>query len=372
MFERYINEYPDDPLSKPLFFRLAGVYAQSLELETAIRYYEALYARTNGRGEPYADAAGALINAGLLKVGIGDYEGAATTFEKYERELAEEPDRESVYWRAAEQWERVSTARAERFYREYLRKYPDQNPDHVMEALYRLARIAEDGGRRRDIEQAWDNLADGYARLAPTGTVGPLGRKYAAAAELRRVQASLDAFMEVPDRLKNNAAKYAELMGERRDELPRLEAQALDLIKNYSEFESTSAALYTLGKAYYAYADQLYSAPLPAEFRADPELEMVYYEKLDELRIPLEDKGKGRLTAVLQTAKDQGLWSVWQTRTLEELSKRAPAEFSPEKEQFPVQGESGAVPGAGALSLPTPEAGAQRDGEAGASQGGGE
>lgn len=355
LFERYINEYPEDPLSKPLFFRLAGVYAQSLELETAIRYYEGLYDRTNGRGEVYADAAGALINAGLLKVGIGDYQGAAQTFERYERELPGEPDRESVYWRAAEQWERVSADRAARFYREYLRKYPEENPDHVMEALYRLAMRAEDGGRSRDIEKSWDALEDGYARLSPGGKIGPLGRKYAAAAELRNVQDALDAFMVVPDRVKSNAQKYAELMGARRDELPRLEAQALALIKNYSEFESTSAALFTLGSAYYAYADQLYAAPLPAEFKADPELEMVYYEKLDELRIPLEDKGKGRLAAVLQTAKEQGLWSEWQTRTLGELSKRAPAEYSPEKEQFPVEGESSAVPAGAPLPLPEPE-----------------
>ena len=93
----------------------------------------------------------------------------------------------------------------------------------------------------------------------------------------------------------------------------------------------------------------MYAAPLPPEFRADPELEMVYYEKLDELRIPLEEKGKGRLEAVLQTAKDQGLWSNWQTLTLGELSKRAPAEYSPEKEQFPVEGESSAVPGGAAV-----------------------
>lgn len=352
LFERYINEYPDDPLSKPLFFRLAGVYAQSLELETAIRYYEALYARTNGRGEPYADAAGALINAGLLKVGIGDYAGAAQTFEKYERELPDEPDRESVYWRAAEQWERVSQDRAARFYRDYLRKYPDQNPDHVMEALYRLAKIAEDGGRSRDVEKAWTALAEGYARLSPGGKVGPLGRKYAAAAELRQVKAQLDDFMEVPDRYKRSAQKYAELMGQRRDELPQIETRTLALVRNYSEFESTSAALYLLGKAYYAYADQIYDAPVPPEFKADPELEMVYFEKLDELRLPLEDKGKGRLEAVLQTAKDQGLWSEWQTLTLEELSKRDPANYAPEKEQFPVEGESSAVPGGGPMPLP--------------------
>ncbi len=352
LFERYINEYPDDPLSKPLFFRLAGVYAQALELETAIRYYESLYERTNGRGEPYADAAGALINAGVLRVGIGDYAGAAETFERYERELPNEPDREAMYWRAAEQWERVSSTRAARFYREYLRKYPDENPNHVMEALYRLALQAEDAGRSREIDKAWSALADGYARLLPTGKVGPSGRKYAAVAELRAVQASLEQFMTVPDRIKKNADRYAALMAERKDELPAIESRTLALVQNYSEFESTSAALFLLGSAYYAYADQLYAAPLPKAFQDDPELEMVYYESLDQLRIPLEDKGKSRLEAVLQTARDQGLWSDWQTKTLAELSKRAPAEYSPEKEQFAVEGESSAVPGGGPLRLP--------------------
>ena len=141
-------------------------------------------------------------------------------------------------------------------------------------------------------------------------------------------------------------------MAERKDELPAIESRTLALVQNYSEFESTSAALFLLGSAYYAYADQLYAAPLPKAFQDDPELEMVYYESLDQLRIPLEDKGKSRLEAVLQTARDQGLWSDWQTKTLAELSKRAPAEYSPEKEQFAVEGESSAVPGGGPLRLP--------------------
>jgi cellulose synthase operon protein C len=366
LFEQYVNKYPADDASRPIFFRLAGNYAQSLELDQAIRYYETLYNNTNAAGKPYGDAPAALFNAGFLRVGVGDFEGAAKNYERYQKENPEQPDAEDVFWMAAEQWERIDPARAQRFYKEYLRKYPEQAPDHVMEAYYRIALAAEERGRARETESAWANLASTYAELAPSGKVGPVGRKYAGIAELRNVLADLEAFKTIPESAKKNGDKYTSLMVAKKHELPELELRALALIKTYAEFESTSAALYTLGTAFYAYADMLFNAPLPQAALDDPEMESIYIEEIDKLRIPLEDRGRRRLTAVLSTAKEQGLWCEWQTRTLEELSRRIPAEYAPEKRQFPAAGESLFVPRGGPLSMPKPAAeGAEGDGAPG-------
>lgn len=344
LFEQYVNKYPDDPNSRPLMFRLAGNYAQSLELQEGIKYYELLYNTTNGAGSPYGDAPGALYNAGFLRVGIGDFAGAAKNYERYERENPDLPDAEQIYWLAAEQWERVSDAKAENFYKTYLRKYPEKDPDHVMQARFKLVELAEKRGRSREIEQAWEALAGDYARLAPSGKVGPLGRKYAAEAELRKVESDLVAFTTIDDKLKRNPEKYTERMVAMKDELPALESRALALIQTYAEFETTSAALFLVGRAYFEYADALYESPVPKEFAADPDLEMIFLEEIDKLRIPLEDKGKARLLAVLDAAKKDGLWSEWQTKTLAELARRIPAEYAEEKQQFPATGESGSVP----------------------------
>ena len=79
LFERYVNDYPTDERSKQLFFRIASNYAAVLELDEAIRYYEEL-----ARNFPtYQDTPAALYNAAFLRIGVGDYEGAARGLERY-------------------------------------------------------------------------------------------------------------------------------------------------------------------------------------------------------------------------------------------------------------------------------------------------
>ena len=354
LFKQFVAEYPNDELSRPLYFRLADNYARALELDQAVRYYEALYDVTNGAGKPYGDAPAALFNAGFLRIGMSDYEGAARTFERYERENGSEPDAEQVLFMAREQWARVSADRERSFLRDYLRRYPDQNPDHVIEAHYRLAKLASESGRARDADPAWAALTEAYDRLAPTGRVGPAGRKYASQAELRDLLAQLDAFRDVPEKLKTNPEKYADLMAQRRDELLSIERRAGALVSKYKDFESSSAALYSLGTAYLAYADQLYKAPLPPEITADPDLEILYFEEIDKLRLPLEDKGKTRLNAVIETAQTERAWSEWQTAAVDELARLFPAEFAPEKQELRGAIRDRTVPSAGAVSVEAP------------------
>ena len=355
LFKQFVANYPEDDLSKPLYFRLADNYARALELDQAVKYYEALYDVTNGAGKPYGDAPAALFNAGFLRIGMGDYEGAARTFERYERENRQEPDAEQVYFMAAEQWARVSPAREMTFLRKYLADYPTQNPDHVMEARYRIAVMLTDGGKTRDADRAWQALSDAYDAFAPLGKVGPAGRRYASQAKLRDLIAKLDAFKTVADKVKRSETRYAQLLQDRKDELPEIEKEASELVSKYKDFESSSAALYALGTAYLAYADMLYEAPVPKEIAADPDLEMFYFEELDKLRIPLEDKGKARLTAVLETAQAQSAWSEWQTEALALLSTKFPAEYAQEKLELRGMVRDSDVPSTGPRSLPAAE-----------------
>lgn len=355
LFKQYVAAYPEDERSRPLYFRLADTYARALELDQAVRYYEALYDVTNGAGKTYGDAPAALFNAGFLRVGMGDYQGAAQTFERYEAENGSEPDAEQVLFMAAEQWGRVGPEQELRFFRRYLKKYPTQNPDHIIEAYARTAEIVEARGRTRETDRAYADLSAAYDEFAPTGRVGPAGRKYAAKAKLRDVMGQLDDFTAVPAWFKTNETKAAALLMTKKDELPLIEKEAGELVAKYKDFESSSAALYALGKAYLSYADMLYDAPVPKDFAADPDLEMIYFEELDKLRIPLEDKGRKRLEAVLQTAESEKAWSDWQTRTLAELAKRFPAEFAPEKAEFRGTIRDTHVPSASATVPEAPE-----------------
>jgi TolA-binding protein len=347
-YERYVQENPVDERSRPLLFILAGNYAQSLDLDKAIRYYEDLYKVTRGKGIAYSDAPAALFNAGFLRVGIGDHAGAAKNFEKYARENPMMADAESVMFSAGEQWERVGDSEAVRFYREYVRDYPETNPNHVMEALFRIASTIEKGGKPRDADKAWADLFEAYRRLQPSGRVGNAGRHYAGMSQIREFSAEVDQYKVI--KFSADDKKNAELLvGEKKARLIELDARATSIISTFQDFEASSAALYLLGTAYLAYADMLYDAPPPKGFNED--MMAIYREELDKKRLPVEDKGKARLQAVGNLSVEKKRWSEWQVKAQDSLSNKYPSEFAPDKPELHASGDSAVVPIAGPLPV---------------------
>jgi len=249
---------------------------------------------------------------------------------------------------AGAQWEEVGPQQALSFYKRYLRSNPETNPDHVMEAYYRIARITEETGNERAIDRAWDDLASAYARLAPTGEIGSTGRHYAAHAEFRHLLDDLEAFKEV--KFTSNDDKNADLLlNVKKTQLAELDRRGSALVADYQDFEYSSGALYVIGVAYLVYSDMLYNAPVPKGF--DEEMELLYREEIDKIRIPVEDKGRARLEANLKTAREQKMWSIWVTATLEELNRRYPATFAKEKLEIRGKPESSYVPTVGPISV---------------------
>lgn len=355
LLEKYVVDYPDDELSRPFYFRLAGVYAQALDLDRAINYYQTLYDKTRGAGIPYIDASSALYNAGFLRVGVGDFEGAARNFELYGKAFPDEADSEQIAFLAGEQYERVSDTAAMGFYQRYLRDFGDKNPDHVMEALHSIAELTEKSGNARAVDAAWDEVARAFARLAPSGNLGSAGRHYAAHAAFRSVVDQFEAFKEIKYS-RNDQANADLLINQKQAELVQVVQSATSIIETYRDFEYNSAALMISGQAYFTYADMLYNAPVPEAIANDDDLMLAYQERIDELRLPVEDKGKARLAEVLKQAKNQKRWTKYQTETLAILAKRFPGEYAEEKEQFRGEGESSYVPFAGPQSLGKAEA----------------
>jgi hypothetical protein len=122
-----------------------------------------------------------------------------------------------------------------------------------------------------------------------------------------------------------------------------------NLYETYKDFEYTAAALYMMGEAYFAYADMIYNAPTPEGFTI--EMEDLYFEALDEVRLPLEDEGRGRLETNLQTASDLKQWSEWHTKTLALLNEKYPTEFAKEKDEKRAVGDSSQVAPARAVTI---------------------
>lgn len=361
LFEQYVNENPTDERSAQLFFRIASNYSSVLELDKAIRYYETLVKNF----PKYPDAPTAIYNAGFLRIGIGDHDGAAKLLERYAHDFPAQKDAEQTMFLAGQQYKQVSDAAAVAFFNRYLKTYPDQNPDHVMEAYHDLARLAEKTGNARNSDKAWADLAAAYVRLSPGGQVGQAGRHYAASYEFRKLKADADAIKVYT--YSNDEEKDAKLVQDKKAALEKLIVDTLAYVDRYKDFEYSSAALYILGAAHYDFADMVYKVPCPKKF-SDFQCDALT-GALDQVRIPVEEKGKARLISVLDLAKQENRWSDWQTRAIALLSERDPQTYSTEKSEIRGKGDSNLVPSAGPEPLPKPKPPAQDESPTGAAPG---
>ncbi|MCB9779141.1 MAG: tetratricopeptide repeat protein [Alphaproteobacteria bacterium] len=349
LFQEYIDNiesgrYAQDDRARALYFRIANNYADVLELEKAIKYYESLYRRFPG-----ADGAkDALYNAAFLRIGLQDHRGAAENFENYAGLSPTPDDAEQVMFAAGAQWELVSDDSATEFYRRYLRRYPSASSDRAMEAWYRIADLTEKQGKKAATDKAWKDLAQGFRDLTEAGPIGPRGRHYAAMAAVRDLQVQFDEFAKIEFSRKEE--KNVELLLETKPkQLKDIDEEATRIVNVYADFDGSSAALYFLGRAYLRYSDMLYEAPPPKGL--DEEGKAIYYEEIDKRRLPVEDKGRARLEAGVTKAKEAGQWNEWVSKTIDFLADRYPSDFSPEKQEIRAEGESAIVPRAGPLEL---------------------
>ena len=370
LFERYINEFPRDERSKALYFRIAGNYASVLELEKAVDYYEKLYLYFGkNEAEPYVDAGPALYNAAFLRTGMEDYVGAAQNFEEYQRKFTDAPDAEAAYWQAGEQWKKVGDKYAVDFYsKKYLPKYgvtgtveSAASTDHIIDARYFLVTYYGDKGDTRNQNKAWDALMADYEKLSALGPMGPVARNRAAEGDFRELWDMYEDF--IGDDYPRNEEKLVEFLitkpdgtaGDKVLEYLAIEKKAIAIIENYQDFEYTTAAIYVWGATYIAYADYLYNAPVPAAFAADPDLEIIFLDKMAEQAQPVEEKGLARYEQNLEKAKAEKRSSVWIDKTMVALNDINPSAYALEKAEARGSADPSVIPQAQGVEQPAPE-----------------
>lgn len=350
LFEQYINTYPRDERSKNLYFRIATNYGAILELNKSIEYYERLY-----RFFPdYEFSDEALYNAGFLRTGQGDHKGAAQNFETYVSKYPQNPDTEIVYWLAGEQYKLIGDKEALAFYQRYLKKFPDQSPDHVLEAHYWMVQYYERTNDKKKAEATWAEIEKSYARFAAAGKLGPKARNIGAQAAFRKLQANYERFAKV-EYPKSDDKLTEYLLTTKVAEYTAIQDQCLGIINTYQDFEYTSAALYIWGSTYKAYADMLFKAPAPPGVAGNVELEDIYRQELDKIARPIEDKAVARLESNVQKAKEEKRSSVWIDRSLLMLNDINPAAYPLEKRETRGTGDASVLPTSGPLNMPAAE-----------------
>ena len=378
LFERYINEFPRDERSKALYFRIAGNYASVLELEKAVDYYEKLYLYFGrNEAEPYVDAGPALYNAAFLRTGMEDYVGAAQNFEEYQRKFTDAADAEAAFWQAGEQWKKVGDKYAVDFYtKKYLPKYgvtgsvqSAASTDHIIDARYFIVEYYTKKGDKRNADKAWDRLMADYQSLAAQGPMGPVARNRAAEGAFRELQSMHDDFVGDPYPKKEEdlvaflISKDDGSPGEKVVEYLAIEQKAISIIETYQDFEYTTAAIYIWGATYIAYADYLYNAPVPASFASNPDLEIIFLDKMAEQAQPIEDKGIARYEQNLEKAKVEKRSSVWIDKTIVALNDINPSAYPLEKTEVRGSADPSVIPQSNAVEQPEPEKTTDEGGE---------
>jgi TolA-binding protein len=354
LFERYIAEYPSDELAMKSYFRIADGYSQTLELNKAIQYYEQLATLF----PTYQDSPAALFNAAFLRVGVGDHTGAARAFEKYATVYKDQPDAESAFWRAGEQWGLVGENESLDFYQRYVKRYPTSDANHLVEAYYRIAKIYEGRKDSRHAAQAWQQVQASFA-ASNGATLTARTRSLAAEGALNQLLTRYEAFKVV--KWTTVEAKNVDiLLKSKPEELQAITEASVQLIQTYQDYDTAAAALYIQGMTYFAYADMAYSIP-PPKGLSDEEKD-IYIGTIDEkFRIPSEDRGKARLVAALEKAKGEKRWSDWNTKALIALNERYPTEYAQERKESRGSASATAMPLAGPEAIPLPAAPADPD-----------
>ena len=300
---QFASMYPDDARSWPLLLRMASHHTDATNLDKAITAYEQIIQSADA---DYPDLPSAHFNAAFLRGRTGDHQGAALGYERYTALFPALPDAASVSFAAGEHWEQVSDQAALDFYDRHLKRWADVVPDNTLQARYRRA-VISDTAAPTEAAAAWDALASSDITHA-----SPMARQMVGWAEIRALEADLEAFgvMEITNDDNRNATI---LMVEKSEELVALEGRARALVVRYGDPAITTAAIHLSASGYFAYADLMNTAPVPASL--DEHETELYREAIAERAIPIADKGVQRLERAIAMAREVGIWTEWSARS---------------------------------------------------------
>lgn len=334
LYEQFVTEYPQDKRSKGLYFRIAANYEATFELEKAIGYYDKVLAHRDATAAEKADA---LYNRSFLLIGLGRHREAAQGYEKYDLDYPSQEDKEQIMFLAGEQWEKVSNQDAIDFYTRYKKRYPDANPDHYIEAEYRLMNLYRAQGIEDwKVRRQSDAIVTAFDRFAKSGKpIGPKGQEYAAAAEYPKLSKLFAGYSD--DKLSGNETKDATLLNDTKPkELKDFETQVKAFVAKYQNFEYNSGALLLQAKAALYLADLGLSIKCPKKMSQDDcwTYEDILQEKVFPQYYEVEQVGIQRLQELIAGATDKKRHSQFVDEAMAELNRRQPDKFPAVKREL--------------------------------------
>lgn len=247
----------------------------------------------------------------------GQWAAAAGEFERLAAAATDATVARDAQWHAAELYEKGGArAPAAKAYERYVQQHP-QPLEPAVEARWRLARLAKEGGQSarelalvKDVMQA--DAAGGDARTARTRTLGAL-------AALRLSAPTLEAYRKVT--LVEPLQRQLKLKKARMEDV----LKAYAVVSEYGVPEATTAATFHAAAVYQDFGKALLASQRPKKL-SKAELEQ-YNVMLEEQAFPFEEKAIELHEVNARRAAD-GVYDEWVQASFTALRELRPVRYA--------------------------------------------
>ena len=344
LFKEFIRLFPKNENAPIYMSQIAESYMSILEFDKYLKYYELLYKRTKSDPKHKDLRQAALQNQPVLKVGIGDYVGAAKGYEEYSKTLKGK-EKEDAFYQAKHYWELSETNWSKlEYYKRYRNQFGLQNPGHAMEIQNSLLDLK----RKiypKEVALETKNLEKLYDKFLAKNIADPLVHKYGAPTKLRKMDERLEKISDLkfvdPNKDGGFKKNFQEVIPESKslldnDLLPYCQ-NFIEMVKVdnvYRDMDTLVASLYCEGKAVLdvlAFRKQFEFPEYVDRFEETLEredLDSTQRSKIEAMIDNMESirSGLGRtnddlqeyalkqLNAGLELSKRENFWSPWHTK----------------------------------------------------------
>ncbi len=363
--QKLIDEYPTSDLVPGTIFNLAENFERSTDFSKAATLYEKYAERFKkmlGLGKTVAgrkeaspadnvnekqfegnrrtwnniDAQAALINAGIYREALKEFQQAITDREEFISLFPNAPDTPKVYYSLALLYENLQKDQlAIDSYKTYFDKYLGLFPDRAIAARMKRALLLQKLKKTTEAEKEFKAVIAQYHALQkrPKATTTEAAEA-AAHAEFILSEDEFDEYIKYHLTATTNQKALAKEVEEKTYRLKRVEKKYTDIAK-LGQAEWAIASLYKLGRAYENMAESYYKAPMPKGFTT--EQQDIYMQKLRELGQPWEDKAVTHFKASVDKGSELGFYSQFTQLALAKLQEYRPAEYPREELGFEVK-----------------------------------
>jgi TolA-binding protein len=372
IYQRIYDDYAASELAPRALFRVGINAEKGFDFSQAI----ATYSKLVERYPDSADRADALFNVAVVLENMQEYGRSAEAFKNYAVTFAKREDAGEVFFRSALVYEKMKAwPKSIGTLEEFIAKYGTSGAqkERIVQAYQKIGDAHRAQGNDRAAQVAYKACAEEYSRRRLSAQSG--ASAFAAECALQLAEADFRRYDAL--KISGSGKKQTQAFLDKTKALQAVEKEYANVFQ-YKRAEPSLAALYRIGYGYERFAEALFAAEIPEEFKNDEELAAEYKAQLEDRAAVLERKAEAAYRKAYDEAKRTRVTNEWTQLVLEGLNKYAPKEFPIQKQgksliqTFTISGNGLDDVGAGGATESKPEASGAAPGEARTAASGGD